>query len=220
MTIVFSQTVRIGLTLLLTFFAHSALVHAQDTELAEAPSPVTQVEQGAEVDEGYALVRIQTPAESVPPEGWTLTLGQGFGDQGRVQLGTAWWLNHDWAVGFDIGFDYVKREFRADLGQGSTELVERVESVVTPQLSGMYTLMTAGSKRLLLAAAVGPYFSKPEGESTGVGVAGHVGPGIDWPLSPQLSLHFQQRIAVTSDPDPEQGFQMGLQPYFSAVWWF
>lgn len=215
MTHVFSTARAAGGLLFVFIFLLAGYASAQDTSLVERPDVVDSVD----VDEGYALVRIQEPTETYPPEGWTLSLGQSFGNLGRVQLGTAWWIDRDWAVGLDIGFDYVKREFRTQLGDG-TQLVERVESVVTPQLSGMYTLTTAGSKRLFLSAAVGPYFSKPEGESTGVGIAGHVGPGIDWPLSPQLSLQFQQRIAVVSDPDPVRGFQMGLQPYFSAVWWF
>jgi hypothetical protein len=155
-----------------------------------------------------------------PPTGWTLSLGQSFQQLGRTQLGTLWWLNADWGVGFDVGFQYGTREFEVVAPNAGSNLVRRVSWSAVPQVTGVYTLATAKTKRLLLALSAGPLFEKAEGQDTGIGYVVSAGPGIDWPLSTQLSLNFQERVVLVSDPDPARGVRVGLQPQISAYWWF
>lgn len=155
-----------------------------------------------------------------PPTGWTLSLGQSFQQLGRTQLGTLWWLNADWAVGFDVGFQYGTREFQVETPSAGSKLVRRVNWSTVPQLTGAYTIATAKTKRLLVSLSAGPLLQKSEGDQTKVGYVVSAGPGIDWPLSTQLSLNFQERVVLVSDPDPVRGVRLGLQPQISAYWWF
>jgi hypothetical protein len=206
--------------ILLSFFVAAAPAAAQNavqgvTQPVEAPLAVGD-EQEDDDDAEYVVV---TPPP-IQPVGWTLVFAQTYGYLGRFQLGTAYWFNREWAVGAEIGFDYGRRQHPVVASNGQGYTVTRVTSTFVPQVYGMYTLATSGNKRLLLNAGIGPLFSKPEGEDMRTGLVAHLGPGVDWPLTSQLSLHLEQRIALVADPEPAVGLRIGYQPQFSVYWWF
>lgn len=181
---------------------------------AAAPRRAAQEEFGLE-----APARRLNEPEYLLPTGWQLTLGHTFGAMSRVQFGGANWLNDDWGLGVDAGFDYSRRRFNRTT-QGVAQPVTRLRYDVVPEVVVMRTLYHATTKRLLVSLAGGPILRKDEGKSLGTGFTVHAGPGIDWPLSKQLSFHFEQWVTFLSDPDPAVGQQIEFQPQLSMIWWF
>ncbi len=180
--------------------------------------PALAQEEPQVISEAY--IQSDPGPAPTPPTGVTLIFAQTFQDLSRTQIGTMWWINQDWGVGLNLGFKYANREFLSTGLNGRSNRVTRVSTTILPQLTGAYTIATANTKRLIVSAGVGPYFVKPEGGDVQTGFAAHVGPGIDWPLSTQLSLHLEQWVGVISDPDPARGLRVALQPQISAIWWF
>lgn len=177
-----------------------------------------QSKRSGEISE--AIIRAEAPPAATPPTGVTLSLAQTFQLLNRSQLGVIYWTSSDFAFGLLAGFNYGKREYRLVSADGSSNLVQRVTWDVLPEVVGIYTIAAAKSKRLVVSGGIGPYIKKQDGAAAEVGYAGHVGPGVDWPLSTQLSLHFEEWIGFVSDPDPAVGFKVGLQPQLSILWWF
>jgi hypothetical protein len=153
------------------------------------------------------------------PIGATLKIGHAFGPDSRVQFGGAYWFDKNWAAGLDLGYDYANREY--SVGTPATaRLVKRYSYSIVPEVFGSRTLFTATTKRLLVSAGGGLLIRKPEGLSARTGYLVKAGPGVDWPLSAQLSFHFEQWVSLTVDADKSVGSRVGFDPQLSMIWWF
>lgn len=153
------------------------------------------------------------------PDGLVLKLGHSFGPLDRVQFGGAYWFGADWALGFDVGYGYASREYAIGAGSGSRR-VQRYEYSIIPEIYISNTLFSATTKRLLVSAGGGPLIRKAEGGKAGVGYFLQAGPGVDWPLTSQLSFHYEQWITFIVESDAAVGNKVGFQPQFSLIWWF
>lgn len=155
----------------------------------------------------------------LPPTGASIVLANNTGRNGGVRIGGMYWISDRYGAGIEVGMDYLRRDRKVGTGLGSRQVLS-IQSSVSPVVVANVMIFKMRTMRFLGSVGAGPYIAKPDREPVKVGMLGHAGVGLDWPIVQQLSLHVEERLAGVADPDPLVGTQVGLQTQLAAYWWF
>jgi hypothetical protein len=154
-----------------------------------------------------------------PPIPSSITLAYTLGKLNRAQVGASYWFTKAIGMGLEVGLD-GSRHTKTVAVADESRTVTTAENIISPALDLLYSFQQIGPANLFAAAGGGPYIVQSGRSGWTVGAMAFAGPGIDWRVTKQISVHAGERILFLRMPDPKIGNTYGLETLWAANWWF